>query len=134
MFWNAVIKTVNVTMVFGVPPIVTFAVMVRAWANALAAGMCWAAIPAQRQRSACALDAECVESVQVPYELNNIGGKEAPFITPQTAFTLLSLFNVLRFPLVVLPKALRCVSEAIQATGVRAASSAAAAGSEQQCS
>lgn len=28
MFWNAVIKTINVTMVFGVPPLVTFAVLV----------------------------------------------------------------------------------------------------------
>ena len=35
---------------------------------------------------------------------------------PQTAFTMLSLFNVLRFPLVVLPKALRCVSEAFRAS------------------
>lgn len=26
---------------------------------------------------------------------------------------MLSLFNVMRFPLVVLPKALRCVSEAL---------------------
>lgn len=29
---------------------------------------------------------------------------------------MLSLFNVLRFPLVVLPKALRCVSEAVNAS------------------
>jgi len=28
---------------------------------------------------------------------------------------MLSLFNILRFPLVVLPKALRCVSEALNA-------------------
>ncbi len=77
MFWNAVIKTINVTMVFGVPPMVTFAVL-------------------------------------VPYELTNeVEGATGPYITPQTAFTMLSLFNVLRFPLVVLPKALRCVSEAI---------------------
>jgi hypothetical protein len=82
MFWNAVIKTINVTMVFGVPPIVTFAVL-------------------------------------VPYELTNERGRTSPYITPQTAFTRLSLFNVLRFPLVVLPKALRCVSEAINAIGVR---------------
>ncbi len=82
MFWNAVIKTINVTMVFGVPPIVTFAVL-------------------------------------VPYELTNERGRTSPYITPQTAFTMLSLFNVLRFPLVVLPKALRCVSEAINAIGVR---------------
>ncbi len=77
MFWNAVIKTINVTMVFGVPPMVTFAVL-------------------------------------VPYELTNeTEGATSPYITPQTAFTMLSLFNVLRFPLVVLPKALRCVSEAV---------------------
>lgn len=29
---------------------------------------------------------------------------------------MLSLFNVLRFPLVVLPKAMRCVSEALNAS------------------
>jgi hypothetical protein len=34
MFWNAVIKTINVTMVFGVPPIVTFAVLVGSRAGA----------------------------------------------------------------------------------------------------
>ncbi|GBF87685.1 hypothetical protein Rsub_00396 [Raphidocelis subcapitata] len=75
---NAIIKTINVTMVFGVPTVVTF-------------------------------------SVLVPYELTNEGPGGGVFITPQTAFTMLSLFNVLRFPLVVLPKALRCVSEAINA-------------------
>jgi hypothetical protein len=80
MFWNAVIKTINVSMVFGVPPMVTFAVL-------------------------------------VPYELSNAGGRTTPYVTAVTAFTMLSLFNVLRFPLVVLPKALRCVSEAINATG-----------------
>jgi ATP-binding cassette subfamily C (CFTR/MRP) protein 1 len=66
MFWNAVIKTVNVTMVFGVPPTVAFATL-------------------------------------VPYELQN-GDNTAPYLTPQTSFVLLSLFNILRFPLVVLPK------------------------------
>lgn len=78
MFWNAVIKTINITMVFGVPPLVTF-------------------------------------SVLVPYELTNYSDNKV-YIKPQTAFTMLSLFNVLRFPLVVLPKALRCVSEALNAT------------------
>jgi ATP-binding cassette subfamily C (CFTR/MRP) protein 1 len=78
LFWNAVIKTINVTMVFGVPPVVTFAVL-------------------------------------VPYETSNAVGRTTPYITPVTAFTMLSLFNVMRFPLVVLPKALRCVSEAINA-------------------
>ncbi|KIZ01660.1 ABC transporter, multidrug resistance associated protein [Monoraphidium neglectum] len=76
---NAIIKTINVTMVFGVPPVVTFAVL-------------------------------------VPYELTNENPSGGVFITPQTAFTMLSLFNVLRFPLMLLPKALRCVSEAIQAS------------------
>lgn len=28
MFWNAVVKTINVTMVFGVPPCVLFAVLI----------------------------------------------------------------------------------------------------------
>ncbi|KAI8468106.1 MAG: hypothetical protein J3K34DRAFT_479395 [Monoraphidium minutum] len=79
LFWNAVIKTINVTMVFGVPTIVT-------------------------------------TSVLVPYELNNVNPNGGVFITPQTAFTMLSLFNVLRFPLMLLPKALRCVSEAINAS------------------
>jgi hypothetical protein len=52
MFWNAVIKTVNVTMVFGVPPIVTFAVLVRRRQArpCLAAGVCrmrlWGEVPA----------------------------------------------------------------------------------------
>lgn len=70
-------QTINITMVFGVPPLVLFAVL-------------------------------------VPYELNNENADATePYITPTTAFTMLSLFNVLRFPLVVLPKALRCVSEAL---------------------
>lgn len=81
MFWNAVVKTVNVTMVFGVPPMVTFAVL-------------------------------------VPYELWHVDSSTSePYIKPQTAFTMLSLFNVLRFPLVVLPKAMRCVSEALRSVG-----------------
>ena len=40
-------------------------------------------------------------------------GMEGPFVTTVTSFVLLSLFNILRFPLVVLPKALRCASESI---------------------
>lgn len=77
MIKNAIVKTINVAMVFGVPPIVTFVVL-------------------------------------VPYETTNEADDATePYITPQTAFTMLSLFNVLRFPLVVLPKALRCVSEAM---------------------
>nr|AXF41555.1 HLA3 protein [Chlorella sp. ArM0029B] len=79
MFRNAVIKTINITMVFGVPPCVLFAVL-------------------------------------VPYELAKYDGQNTVYIKPQTAFTMLSLFNVLRFPLVVLPKALRCVSEALNAS------------------
>jgi ABC-type multidrug transport system fused ATPase/permease subunit len=80
MFWNVVVKVINITMVFGVPPMVLFAVL-------------------------------------VPYELTNesAGGTKV-YITAPTAFTMLSLFNILRFPLVVLPKALRCVSEALNAT------------------
>ena len=51
-------------MVFGVPPMVLFAVL-------------------------------------VPYELSNEAADSTePYITPQTAFTMLSLFNALRFPLV----------------------------------
>ncbi|GAB4815837.1 hypothetical protein N2152v2_002883 [Parachlorella kessleri] len=81
MFWNAVIKTVNVTMVFGVPPIVLSVVL-------------------------------------IPYELGHTDSSSTkPYITAPTAFTMLSLFNILRFPLVVLPKALRCVTEAINAAG-----------------
>lgn len=81
MFWNAVVKTINVTMVFGVPPLVLFAVL-------------------------------------VPYELWHTDSTSlAPHVSPTTVFTMLSLFNILRFPLVVLPKAMRCVSEAIRATG-----------------
>ena len=38
---------------------------------------------------------------------------EGPYVTTVTSFVLLSLFNILRFPLVVLPKALRCASESI---------------------
>lgn len=80
-FWNAVVKTINVTMVFGVPPTVLFAVL-------------------------------------IPYELWHTDSSSlGPYIKPQTAFTMLSLFNILRFPLVVLPKAMRCVSEAMRATG-----------------
>ncbi|KAL4427322.1 hypothetical protein ABPG77_003231 [Micractinium sp. CCAP 211/92] len=79
MFWNAVVKTINVTMVFGVPPCVLFAVL-------------------------------------IPYELTHYEGQNTVYVKPQTAFTMLSLFNVLRFPLVVLPKALRCVSEALNAS------------------
>jgi hypothetical protein len=79
MFWNAVVKTVNITMVFGVPPMVLSVVL-------------------------------------VPYEYTNVDENSTkPYITAPTAFTMLSLFNILRFPLVVLPKALRCVSEAINA-------------------
>jgi ABC-type multidrug transport system fused ATPase/permease subunit len=81
MFWNAVVKTINISMVFGVPPMVLFAVL-------------------------------------VPYELwHTDSSSENVYINPQTAFTMLSLFNILRFPLVVLPKAMRCVSEAMRATG-----------------
>jgi ATP-binding cassette subfamily C (CFTR/MRP) protein 1 len=78
MFWNAVIKTVNITMVFGVPPLVC-----------------------------------CV--VLIPYELNQKRDDGGVFITSTTVFVMLSLFNILRFPLVVLPKALRAVSEAYNA-------------------
>lgn len=68
MFQNAVIKTINITMVFGVPPVVSFLVL-------------------------------------TPYEYTNQPDRPtAPFITPQVAFTMLSLFNIMRFPLVVLPK------------------------------
>ena len=67
---NANIKTINITMVFGTPPV-----------------------------------AACV--IFAAYEL--MVGRLAATL----AFTSLSLFNILRFPLVVLPKALRALSEAL---------------------
>lgn len=66
-FKNAVIKTINMAMVFGTPPM-----------------------------TACVIFAA--------YEMM-VGRLDATL-----AFTTLSLFNILRFPLVVLPKALRGVS------------------------
>jgi hypothetical protein len=67
---NCNIKTLNMSMVFGTPPI-----------------------------------AACV--IFAAYEMM-IGR-----LVPTLAFTSLSLFNILRFPLVVLPKALRSLSEAL---------------------
>jgi hypothetical protein len=69
-FKNANIKNVNITMVFGTPPV-----------------------------TACVIFAT--------YEM--LVGRLAATM----AFTTLSLFNILRFPLVVLPKALRALSEAL---------------------
>eukprot|EP00878_Enallax_costatus_P032963 GHUV01036323.1.p2 GENE.GHUV01036323.1~~GHUV01036323.1.p2 ORF type:complete len:174 (-),score=55.52 GHUV01036323.1:308-829(-) len=69
-FRNAVIKTVNLAMVFGTPPM-----------------------------TACVIFAS--------YEVM-VGRLSATL-----AFTTLSLFNILRFPLVVLPKAMRALSEAL---------------------
>jgi hypothetical protein len=69
-FKNANIKNVNITMVFGTPPV-----------------------------TACVIFAT--------YEM--LAGRLAATM----AFTTLSLFNILRFPLVVLPKALRALSEAL---------------------
>jgi hypothetical protein len=69
-FKNAHIKNINITMVFGTPPM-----------------------------------AACV--IFCAYEL--MVGRLAPTL----AFTSLSLFNILRFPLVVLPKAVRSLSEAL---------------------
>jgi hypothetical protein len=67
---NANIKTVNMALVFGTPPV-----------------------------TACVIFAA--------YEM--LVGRLAATL----AFTTLSLFNILRFPLVVLPKALRALSEAM---------------------
>jgi hypothetical protein len=67
---NSFIKTINITLVFGTPPM-----------------------------TACVIFA-C-------YEL--MVGRLAATL----AFTTLSLFNILRFPLVVLPKAVRSLSEAL---------------------
>ncbi len=50
-----------------------------------------------------------------PYELTQTAANGGVFMTSTTVFVMLSLFNILRFPLVVLPKALRCVSEASNA-------------------
>ena len=69
-FRNAVIKTINIAMVFGTPPM-----------------------------TACVIFAA--------YEM--MVGRLAATL----AFTTLSLFNILRFPLVVLPKAMRALSEAL---------------------
>jgi hypothetical protein len=69
-FKNAVIKTINMAMVFGTPPM-----------------------------TACVIFAA--------YEMM-VGRLDATL-----AFTTLSLFNILRFPLVVLPKAMRAASEAL---------------------
>jgi hypothetical protein len=69
-FKNANIKNINITMVFGTPPV-----------------------------TACVIFAT--------YEM--LVGRLAATM----AFTTLSLFNILRFPLVVLPKALRSLSEAL---------------------
>ena len=78
MFWNAVIKTVNIAMVFGTPPLVC-----------------------------------CV--VLIPYELTQKTANGGVYVTSTTIFVMLSLFNILRFPLVVLPKAIRAMSEALNA-------------------
>jgi len=67
---NAAIKTVNLAMVFGTPPM-----------------------------TACVIFAS--------YEM--LVGR----LSATLAFTTLSLFNILRFPLVVLPKAMRALSEAL---------------------
>jgi hypothetical protein len=67
---NAIIKTINIAMVFGTPPM-----------------------------TACVIFAA--------YEMA-VGRLAATL-----AFTTLSLFNILRFPLVVLPKAMRALSEAL---------------------
>jgi hypothetical protein len=67
---NSIIKTINISMVFGTPPM-----------------------------TACVIFAA--------YEL--MVGRLAATL----AFTTLSLFNILRFPLVVLPKAMRALSEAL---------------------
>jgi hypothetical protein len=69
-FKNAAIKTINLAMVFGTPPM-----------------------------TACVIFAA--------YEM--VIGK----LSATLAFTTLSLFNILRFPLVVLPKAMRALSEAL---------------------
>jgi hypothetical protein len=67
---NSIIKTINISMVFGTPP-----------------------------TTACVIFAA--------YEM--MVGRLAATL----AFTTLSLFNILRFPLVVLPKAMRALSEAL---------------------
>lgn len=50
--------------------------------------------------------------VLIPYELTNETPNGGVYVTSTTVFVMLSLFNILRFPLVVLPKAIRAVSEA----------------------
>ncbi len=147
MFWNAVVKTINVTMVFGVPPCVLFAVLIpyelthyegqntvyvkpqvsrgheggagpRAW-KGVSGRVLWFG------RAGSGYLLGCQHQHTLPSRALFVGAPplDHPF-TPhfplprrlQTAFTMLSLFNVLRFPLVVLPKALRCVSEALNAS------------------
>jgi hypothetical protein len=70
MFKNAIIKTINLAMVFGTPPM-----------------------------TACVIFAS--------YEML------VSRLSATLAFTTLSLFNILRFPLVVLPKAMRALSECL---------------------
>ena len=68
-FWNAMMKVINISIVFCVPPLTAFVIF-------------------------------------TTYEFQDAR------LTSTVAFTTLSLFNILRFPLVVLPKALRACSEA----------------------
>ncbi len=70
MFKNAIIKTINLAMVFGTPPM-----------------------------TACVIFAS--------YEML------VSRLSATLAFTTLSLFNILRFPLVVLPQAMRALSECL---------------------
>jgi hypothetical protein len=124
MFWNAVVKTINISMVSRECNS----------ENAVAWNLCrppgLRPLPpfrgADRRHSPAALPTPQVFGVPpmvlfavlVPYELwHTDSSSENVYINPQTAFTMLSLFNILRFPLVVLPKAMRCVSEAMRATG-----------------
>ena len=53
--------------------------------------------------------------VLIPYEITQQTANGGVYVTSTTVFVMLSLFNILRFPLVVLPKALRAVSEALNA-------------------
>lgn len=41
MFWNVVVKVINITMVFGVPPMVLFAVLVSAGVPRCAQSWLW---------------------------------------------------------------------------------------------
>ncbi len=114
MIRNVAIKTINVSMVFGVPPLVAMSVLIPYELTQTGMG----SIIVYELASAI----YTYLNPPPPHYKGRFGvsgaaakwpGMEGPYVTTVTSFVLLSLFNILRFPLVVLPKALRCASESI---------------------